>query len=86
MGDVFQIIGSILLLLCGVAVIVYVLLRKSPVKTETPSDGAAEDAADASLEDGSDEDSSDEIVPETEEDGDDGIPDGEAPKEIGKEA
>ena len=33
--EVFQIIGSILLLVIGVAVIVYVLFRKSPVKTET---------------------------------------------------
>ena len=32
--EVFQIIGSILLLIIGVAVIVYVLFRKSPVKEE----------------------------------------------------
>ena len=36
MGDVLQIIGSILLLIAGVAIIVYVLFRKSPVKTAEP--------------------------------------------------
>lgn len=43
MPEVLQIIGSILLLVVGVAIILYVLFRKSPVKTAEPEDEAADD-------------------------------------------
>ena len=46
MPEVFQIIGSILLLVVGVGVILYVLFRKSPVKTEEPEDEAVEETED----------------------------------------
>ncbi len=36
MPEVLQIIGSILLLVVGVGIILYVLFRKSPVKTAEP--------------------------------------------------
>ena len=55
MEEVLQIVGSILLLVVGVAVILYVLFRKSPVKNAEP-ETVEEDA------DGSDD---------TEDDGDD---------------
>ena len=69
MGDVFQIIGSVLLIVAGVAVITYVLFRKSPVKTEEPED----EAQDGSAEEG-DEVAGDEPA--------DDVPEGEAPVEI----
>ena len=46
MEEVLQIIGSIVLLVVGVAVILYVLFRKSPVKNAEPAeegDGVGED-------------------------------------------
>ena len=70
MGDVFQIIGSVLLIVAGVAVITYVLFRKSPVKSEEPED----EAQDGSAEEG------DEVA---EEETEDDVPEGEAPVEIG---
>lgn len=72
MGDVFQIIGSVLLIVVGVAVITYVLFRKSPVKSEEPED----EAQDGSAEEG-DEVAGDEPA--------DDVPEGEAPVEIGPE-
>ncbi len=66
MEEVLQIVGSILLLVVGVAVILYVLFRKSPVKNAEP------DAAEENAEEEGDE---------TEDDGDD-IPEGETPAEI----
>ena len=36
MPEVLQIVGSILLLVVGVGIILYVLFRKSPVKTAEP--------------------------------------------------
>ena len=50
MGDVFQIIGSVLLIVVGVAVITYVLFRKSPVKSEEPEDEAQDGSAEEALE------------------------------------
>ena len=45
MEEVLQIVGSIVLLVVGVAVILYVLFRKSPVKSEDQADvEGAEDA------------------------------------------
>ena len=55
MGDVLQIVGSILLLVVGVAVILYVLFRKSPVKTadsETIEENA--DEGDGTVDDADD--------------------------------
>ena len=46
MPEVFQIIGSILLLVVGVGVILYVLFRKSPVKTAEPEDETADETED----------------------------------------
>ena len=42
MPEVLQIIGSILLLVVGVGIILYVLFRKSPVKTAEPEDEATD--------------------------------------------
>ena len=75
MGDVLQIIGSILLLIAGVAIIVYVLFRKSPVKEEKPAEGTPDDAE----EEGDAEEDADEETSEDE------IPEGEAPAEIERE-
>ena len=66
MPEVFQIIGSILLLVVGVGVILYVLFRKSPVKNEEP-----ETPLDA-----------EEPEEETEDAEVDDIPEGETPAEI----
>ena len=74
MGDVLQIIGSILLLIAGVAIIVYVLFRKSPAKEETPADNVPDDAVEGDAEEGGDEETSE-----------DDIPEGEAPAEIERE-
>ncbi|MBP5349741.1 MAG: hypothetical protein J6Z13_05270 [Clostridia bacterium] len=38
MPEVLQIIGTILLLVVGVGIILYVLFRKSPVKTAEPEE------------------------------------------------
>ena len=74
MEEVLQIVGSIVLLVVGVAVILYVLFRKSPVKNADPAESAnAEDAEDA---DGETEDA--------DEPGDD-IPEGDAPEQIERE-
>ena len=47
MPEVFQIIGSILLLVVGVGIILYVLFRKSPVKTAEPEDETTDETEDA---------------------------------------
>ena len=60
MEEVLQIVGSILLLVVGVAVILYVLFRKSPVKNAEPD--AVEENADES--DGAEDDGDD--IPEGE--------------------
>ena len=73
MEEVLQIVGSILLLVVGVAVILYVLFRKSPVKNAEPE--ATEE--DANETDGEEDDGE-------EDDGDD-IPEGETPAEIARE-
>lgn len=71
MEEVLQIVGSIVLLVAGVAIILYVLFRKSPVKGADPADAdAAEDA--------------DEKTDAADEPGDD-IPEGDAPEEIERE-
>lgn len=72
MGDVLQIIGSVFLIVAGVAVIIYVLFRKSPVKTgesENEMQNGAADDADATEDETADEPADD-------------IPEGEAPAEI----
>ena len=71
MPEVLQIVGSILLLVVGVAVILYVLFRKSPVKEEEPAEATPED-----------ETESDEAA---EENADDDVPEGEPPAEIERE-
>ena len=71
MPEVLQIVGSILLLVAGVAVILYVLFRKSPVKEEERAEATPED-----------ETANDEPAEESAEDD---IPDGEPPAEIEKE-
>ena len=60
MEEVLQIVGSILLLVVGVAVILYVLFRKSPVKNAEPE--ATEE--DANETDGEEDDGDD--IPEGE--------------------
>ena len=74
MPEVLQIIGSILLLVVGVGIILYVLFRKSPVKTaelfrKSPVKTAEPEG---------------ETTDTTEENGDetDDIPEGDAPAEI----
>lgn len=68
--EVLQIIGSVVLLVVGVGIILYVLFRKSPVKNAEPAeDDAAEDA---------DEEENDD------EPGDD-IPAGDAPERVERE-
>ena len=74
MEGVLQIVGSIVLLVVGVGVILYVLFRKSPVKSEDQAD--VEDAEDAEDAEGETE--------EAVEPGDD-IPEGDAPEEIERE-
>jgi len=70
--EVFQIIGSILLLVAGVAVILYVLFRKSPVKPQDSETGEEyEIENDGKTPDGDAED--------------DDIPEGENPAEIERE-
>ena len=71
MEEVLQIVGSIVLLVVGVGVILYVLFRKSPVKSEDQAD--VEDAEDAEGE-----------TEDADEPGDD-IPEGDAPEEIERE-
>ena len=74
MPEVLQIVGSILLLVVGVAVILYVLFRKSPVKAEENGETAPEDETE------------DEPAEENaEDDSEDDIPEGEPPAEIEKE-
>ena len=68
MPEVFQIIGSILLLVVGVGIILYVLFRKSPVKEDPNARTAAED-------ENAEESDGDESE-------DDEIPDGEEPAEV----
>ena len=46
MPEVLQIIGTILLLVVGVGIILYVLFRKSPVKTAEPEDETADETED----------------------------------------
>ena len=46
MPEVLQIIGSVVLLVVGVAIILYVLFRKSPVKTAEPEDETADETED----------------------------------------
>ena len=60
MEEVLQIVGSILLLVVGVAVILYVLFRKSPVQNAEPE--ATEE--DANETDGEEDDGDD--IPEGE--------------------
>lgn len=68
MPEVLQIVGSVVLLVVGVAVILYVLFRKSPVKEDPNAQTTAEDEnAEAS---------------EGDESEDDEIPDGEEPAEV----
>lgn len=71
MEEVLQIVGSIVLLVVGVGVILYVLFRKSPVKSEDQAD--VEDAEDTEGE-----------TEDADESGDD-IPEGDAPEEIERE-
>ena len=71
MEEVLQIVGSIVLLVVGVGVILYVLFRKSPVKSADQAD--VEDAEDAEGE-----------TEDADEPGDD-IPEGDAPEEIERE-
>ena len=76
MPEALQIVGSILLLVAGVAVILYVLFRKSPVKpqdSETGEDDEIEN--DGETPGGNAEDDGE---------GDD-IPEGENPAEIERE-
>ena len=42
MPEVLQIVGSILLLVVGVGIILYVLFRKSPVKNAEPEEETAD--------------------------------------------
>ena len=56
MEEVLQIVGSILLFVVGVAVILYVLFRKSPVKNAEP-EATEEDANET----GGEEDDGDDI-------------------------
>lgn len=71
MEEVLQIVGSIVLLVVGVAVILYVLFRKSPVKNADPAESADAEDADGETED-------------ADEPGDD-IPEGDAPEQIERE-
>ena len=64
--EVFQIIGSILLLIIGVAVIVYVLFRKSPVKTETQDADPDGELPDGEIEEISEDDAPEEAPKEPE--------------------
>ncbi|MBO4283519.1 MAG: hypothetical protein J5958_02745 [Clostridia bacterium] len=73
MPEVLQIVGSILLLVAGVAVILYVLFRKSPVKAEENGETAPEDENDEPADENAENDSEDDI------------PEGEPPAEIEKE-
>lgn len=68
MPEVLQIVGSVVLLVVGVAVILYVLFRKSPVK-EDPNARTAAEGENAEESDGDESE-------------DDEIPDGEEPAEV----
>ena len=71
--EVFQIIGSIVLLVVGVAVILYVLFRKSPVKNPEPEENGG--VPDGETEEEAEDEDGDEAE-------DDDIPEGDAPEEI----
>ena len=71
MEEVLQIVGSIVLRVVGVAIILYVLFRKSPVKGADSADADAAEDADSETD-------------AAEEPGDD-IPEGDAPEEIERE-
>ena len=70
MPEVLQIIGSVLLLVAGVAIILYVLFRKSPVKEDPNAQATAEN---------------EDAEPSDEDDAADDIPEGEVPAEVKRE-